>query len=421
MPVKSTTLVFVGESGLALLYLTSKKVRSAKHNRALKGEHASGRTPYGYLKDPNDKHRLIIDEEVAPIVRRIFQMCADGLGTYQICTQLAQDKILTPSSLEFVRTGKFAAYYDPDYPWDWKTRTIDTILRNQMYLGHMVSHTQASKSFKSKKIIQIPRDEWIIVNDKHAPIISQELFDKVQKLVTIKKRANKQDLPNLFGGYIYCVDCGKCLTLHNNCRRNTPYYICSGYRTGTRTGDSRLCTTHTTKANELEALTLHLIQCAATAALDVDKFVEMLLATSETDDTERKALARLKKREAKLRILTKRVFEQNALGKIDDTTFADLYACYQSEQKDVTAQIEGIEKRQRDVKDRAANARLFAAEATKYIGATALTRNMITDLMDKIVAHQAEGERRERSQKIDFYFRFIGRLPDNFFEGFVAL
>ncbi len=113
----------------------SKKVRSAKRTRALNGEHASGRTVFGYLKDPNNPRKLIVDEETAEIVRRIFVMKADGLGLYQITRRLAQDRVKTPSAYEYERTGKFSKYYDPDYPWDWKERTIGTILQNQMYLG----------------------------------------------------------------------------------------------------------------------------------------------------------------------------------------------------------------------------------------------------------------------------------------------
>ena len=394
----------------------SKKVRSARKTRALNGEHCSGRTPYGYLKDPSNKHRLVIDEETAPIVQRIFQMCADGLGVYQISSKLAQDKILTPSSLEYLRTGKFASYYDPDYPWDWKARTIAAILRNPMYLGHMVSHTQMSKSFKSKKVVCVPRDEWIIVEDKHAPLVSQEMFDKVQTIVKIKKRENKQNIPNMFAGYVFCSDCGNKLNLHNNSGSGTrSYYMCNGYRRGTRTGENRLCTSHSTRREDIEALTLTLIRLAVSATLDVEKFVAALLVAHDKDDTEQKTLTRLKKRDSELKILTKRVFEQNALGKIDDNTFADLYGGYQTEQKELTAKIEEIERRKREVKNREESARQFAKEAAKYTDATILSRDMVTDLIDKIVVHQAEGKRSSRNQTIDFYFRFIGRLPDNFF------
>lgn len=399
----------------------SKKVKSAYHTKALNGEHCGSRTPYGYIKDPSDRYKLIVDEEAAPIVQRIFQLCADGLGVYQISTQFAREKIITPLSLEYMRTGKYASLYDPDYPYDWKANTIATILRNPVYLGHMVSHKQTSKSFKSKKVVFLPREEWIIVEDKHAPIISQELFDKVQAIVKIKRRDNSMDVPNIFAGYIFCSDCGKRLNLYNkNHKRGHTYYICNSYRRGTRRGENRLCSNHSTRADDINEMTLTLIRLAVQATLDVDKFVEALLATSENDNAEQKTLARLKKREGELKLLTKRVFEQNALGKIDDNTFADLYAGYQAEQKDVAAKIEHIERKRREVKDREANARMFAAEASKYTNATELSRNMLTDLVEKIVAHQAEGCGSNRKQTIEFYFRFIGQLPDNFFDNLVS-
>ena len=399
----------------------SKKVRSAKKTRALNGEHCAGRAPYGYIKDPNNRRRLIIDEETAPTVRRIFEMCASGMGNYKIAYQLANDKVLTPSELEYRRTGNYGCYCDPDFPWDWKARTVYAILKNPMYLGHMVSLRSKSKSFKSKKNVAVPKEEWVTVENTHAAIISQELFDKVQTISETKKRTNKLDLPNKFAGLIFCHDCERKLSLHLSNGRNL-YYVCGGYRRGSRAGEHRLCTPHTTKLLELEELTLTLIQMAVKATLDVDKFVERLLSTVEKDDSEQKTLARLKRRDAELKILTKRVFEQNALGKIDDDTFANLYGGYNEEQKDLDAKIDTLERRLSEVKSREARARQFAEAVAKYTGATELTQEMVTDLIEKVMAHEPVGTKMQnRSQTIDIYFRFIGQLPDIFFDGAVSL
>jgi hypothetical protein len=145
----------------------SKKVRSAMRTRALNGEHHAGRAPYGYLKNPLDKRKLIIDDEAAPVVRLIFQMCADGQSMYAICKHLFAQRILTPSALEFQRTGKLGNGFDHEQPWDWRTRSVDTILRNQCYLGHMVSHRQTTKSFKNHTVVRVPEDEWIVVEGTH--------------------------------------------------------------------------------------------------------------------------------------------------------------------------------------------------------------------------------------------------------------
>jgi len=397
----------------------SKKVKSAKRTRALNGEHCFGRTPYGYVKDPFKKGQLIIDEETAPIVRRIFQMSADGLGTYQISNQLAKDRILMPSALDSSRTGRYSSRFDIDYPWDWKVSTIARILRNPVYLGHLVCNTQKVKSFKNSKIVPVPREDWLIVNDTHPPIISQELFDRVQPLVKVKQRKNNHNINSHFAGSLFCSDCGRRLTLLAN-RDGTLYYACGGYRKGTRTGDNRLCTTHTTRFDELEAMTLTLIHHAVKATLDVDQFVEQLLVTVETDDAEQKTLERFKRRDGELKILTKKVFEQNALGRIDDSTFNDLYNGYQVEQKNLTAKIDTLEKRLREVKDREANARKFVAMISEYTGATELSRDMVSNIFERIVAFQGEGRGTKRQQRLDFYFRFIGRLPDNFFDDEVS-
>jgi len=396
----------------------SKKVRSARRTRALNGEHCSGRTPYGYLKDPNDKHKLIVDEETADVVRSIFQMAADGLGHYQITYRLVEKKIICPSALEYERTGKFAKYYDPDYPWNWNTKTITGILHNPMYLGHMRSHTQTTKSFKSKKILHIPQEEWIIVENMHEPIVSQELFDKVQKIISVKKRANTANMENVFQGLVFCADCNGKLTLHTSSGGgDSIYLVCNRYRHGTRSGENRLCTPHTTRFFDLKDMVTALIRAAVTATLDVDAFVKAMTEDETRNDSSKRLLERLKRRDGELKILVKRVFEQNALGKIDDGTFAELYGGYQNEQKDIEVKIREAEEKTTASRDKGANARLFAETVAKYADAEDLTREMALDLIDRIVVQEATGTRgSKRHQDVDVYFRFIGKLPENFLQ-----
>jgi len=158
-----------------------------------------------------------------------------------------------------------------------------------------------------------------------------------------------------------------------------------------------------------------LIRDAVTATLDVDGFVKSLIEDDNSDDTSKRALDRLKKRDGELKILIKRVFEQNALGKIDDGTFAELYGGYQSEQRDIAAKINDLEIKDAANRDTSANARLFAGTVAKYTDATELTREMMLDLIDRIVVHEATGTRGpNRHQQVDVFFRFVGQLPDNY-------
>ena len=393
----------------------SKKVRSAKRTRALNGEFCYGRTPYGYIKDPNNKRKLVIDDEAAPVVKRIFQMCAEGFRKHKICAQLAADKILTPCALEASRSGRYAALYDPAYPWDWKASSLTTILQNPAYLGHLVCNTQTVKSFKNKKIVSVPKEDWIIVKDTHAPIISPDLFDLVQSIIKVKRRQNNRNINNFFIGILFCSDCGRRMTLLAS-HEDRIYYSCGGYRKGTRTGDNRLCTTHSLRFYDLQVIALAVIKAAIKATLDVDRFVADLVIGADNDNSEQKILEKLIRRNAEIKILTKRVFEQNALGKIDDNTFAELYSGYQTEQKELSAKIDALEMKLRQIKDRESNARQFAAMIAEYTGAAELNRDMVSSVFEKIVVHQAEGRGSKKQQRLDFHFRFIGRLPDNFFD-----
>jgi len=394
----------------------SKKVRSAKRTRALNGEHSNGRAPFGYIKNPNEKNKLIVDEETAPILQRIFQMCADGFGNYQIANILTKDRIKNPSAYIFERTGKsYGCFYDPEFPYEWRAETVVAILKNQVYLGHMVNHKQTVKSFKNKKVVNVPKEDWIIVENTHTPLISQELFDKVQSLLKVKKRSNKRNEANIYAGLLKCHDCGKGLSLVTAAvptQKRNVFYNCSSYRHGTRTVEFSRCTPHHISRVALDEIVRLYIKKAVSATLDVDAFLENIANSEEDKSADNKAKARLEKREKELKVLVKRVFEQNALGKIDDSTFTELYTSYQNELKDIKERLEKAETAIAKKSDKEAIARLFAEAVQKYTQADELSREMLVDLIEKIVVHEHTGPRqgKERKQVVEIYFRFIGKL-----------
>jgi len=187
----------------------SKKVRSAFRARALNGEHIAGKSPYGYLLDPADKRKLIIDEEAAVVVRRIFWMAMDGLSPQNIALRLFKERVLIPSALDYQRTGRMHRNFDVNRQHHWSDVSVKNILRNQVYIGHMVNNRQSTKSFKSKSKINLPEEEWIIAKHTHLPIIDEETFEKVRKLISVKKRENKRNLDNIFVSLVFCADCGR--------------------------------------------------------------------------------------------------------------------------------------------------------------------------------------------------------------------
>jgi hypothetical protein len=391
----------------------SKKIRSAKQTKALNGQHSGSRAVYGYLKDPDNKGKLIVDEDAAEVVRQIFQMAADGLGTVQITTRLAKARIKSPIAREYERTGKFGKNYDPVFPWDWESSTVAKILHNPMYLGHMVNHMQTNKSFKNRKLVNVPREDWIIVENTHPAIVSQELFDRVSKIAKVKKTENTTGFDNIFSGLLYCADCNRVLGFNHKKRPKLHiYYNCTRYRLGTRSGESRLCSPHNISYDNITATLQTYIKMAVNATIDIEAFVQNLRANSGVDAENKRALERYTKRGQELKALIKKVFEQNALGNLDNNTFVELCGGYQAEQREITDKIAECESRISDTRYMEDNARRFAEATAKYTGAEELTREMLLDLVEKVVVHEANGKiGTMREQTVDIYFRFIGKLP----------
>ena len=404
-----------GFSALWFIAGMTKKVRTAKRTRALNGEHYGGRAPYGYIKDPANRHRLIIDGEAADVVNRMFRMAADGIGVYRISRHLFDERILIPSAAEYQRSGILQSKFDPDCPWDWSDKTVSGILRNPVYLGHMVNQRMRSKSFKLQKLVRLPEEEWIVIENTHEPIVSRQLFDRVQLLVAVKHREHENASKNIFTGVLVCADCGKNLR-YLSCpgmRGGEGAFNCATYRTGNRKGTENHCTSHHIGYTALrEAITSN-INLAIQVSLNHERFFELINAgRKDHSEADKKEFARLKRREGELRNLIKRAFEQNAYGLLTDEMFRSICEGYQEDHKKLCEDIKLLEGRLAAATQENDNAEQFLQLAEQHIKVKELTRKTLLDFIEKIVIHEATGKphSKDRRRVIEIHYRFIGKL-----------
>jgi DNA invertase Pin-like site-specific DNA recombinase len=394
----------------------SKKVRSSRRTMALNGQHGSGRAPYGYMKDPGDKHKLLVNEETAQHVRWIFQQTVDGLGVYQIAKKLYETGVLTPAAYEFKRTGRMQNGFDPNFPCDWHAKSVDGILRAHVYIGHIVSHRQTTKSFKNQRTVRVPEEEWIFAENMHEPIIDKDTFDHVQKILSIKERRNYRHGTNMFAGLLVCADCGKRMTFQSGMRMKGGLggFNCAAFRHGNRSGGDRLCTPHGIGYVALQEAVAANINLVLRHTFDKAAFLKKVESgQADTTQDDRKALHKLRHRESELDILVEKVFEQNALGAITDSTFAKLYSKYQAEQADVEAKARALSEKLAAAAKEQVSAEKFLTAAKPYTEVTELTREILLDFIDKIVVHEPTGVRNSRRQTIVIHYRFIGRIPES--------
>ena len=401
---------------------TSNKLRAIFRSRMQDGKRCSGAIPYGYRRDPEDKNHLLIDEEAAKVVRRIYQMVIDGMGSQAIANQLTADNVLIPSAyLEQSEHGESRnhSYHDP---CRWNCTAVSYILDKQEYMGHTVLGKTICENFKAKKRRKARPDELIIFENTHEPIIDAETWHLVQKLRrrTRRKLANGSYSHRL-SGLVYCADCGKRLSYSSPQSQHRPdgktYDADSSFRCPTYKSMYGECTMHYIKSSTLDKLVDEAVRKIARYVLRNEQaFLEQVrVLTSadqkQTQSEDKKELVNIKKRIAELDNYIKRLYEGNASGKIPDRQFEKLMAQYDSEQQELEERVKEIEVSIHEIQQESENGQQFVRLVQKYRDLTEIDQTALNEFIDKVVVHEATGGRTaDRSQQIDIYFNFIGQF-----------
>lgn len=389
---------------------TSKKIRAVMRAKGNAGEHLCTNPPYGYMKDPADKKKWIVDEEAAEIVKRIFDLCIAGKGPMQIAKLLTAEHILTVKAHYAQRAGKPL----PEKPYHWDPKSVAGILERPEYTGCTVNFKTYSKSHKLKKRLHnVPENQRIFPNTQPA-IIDEHVFVRVQELRENKRRPAKQaERQGLFSGLLYCADCGS--KLHFATGKNmTPQqdcYRCSRYKSNT--GD---CTMHFIREETLKLFVLQRIFDVTALFFDDAMAFEEAAKKQHFQEAEKEAqkrkreIAQAEKRIAELDRIFKRIYEDDISGTISHERFLKLSADYEAEQKELTEQVkawrDAVETFEQDQADFAS----FAAIVRKYVGIRELTPTIVNEFVKKIIVHAPDKSSGHRRQKIELVWNFIGEV-----------
>ena len=389
---------------------TSKKIRAVMRAKGNAGEHLCSNPPYGYMKDPADKKKWIVDEEAAEIVKRIFNLCIAGKGPMQIAKLLTAQHVLSVKAHYAHRDGKPL----PEKPYQWSPKSVAGILERPEYTGCTVNFKTYSKSHKLKKRLHnAPENQRIFPNTQPA-IIEEQVFARVQELRENKRRPAKQaERQGLFSGLLYCADCGS--KLHFATGKNmTPQqdcYRCSRYKSNT--GD---CTMHFIREETLKLFVLQRIFDVTALFFDDAMAFEEAARKQRFQEAEKEAkkrrreIAQAEKRIAELDRIFKRIYEDDISGAISHERFLKLSADYEAEQRELTEQVktwrEAVETFEQDQADFAS----FAAIVRKYVGIRELTPTIVNEFVKKIIVHAPDKSSGHRRQKIELVWNFIGEV-----------
>ncbi|ADU27317.1 recombinase family protein [Ethanoligenens harbinense] len=391
----------------------SQKTKAAKITRAKQGMFIGSKAPYGYCKDPADKHHLLVDEEAAAVVRRIFAMAADGQGYNRIARALHAEGIPNPMSYF---NEKHPDYFKSPY-WkrdtQWHVTSIQKILENPVYLGCMAQCRVGNKTMKGKTVKK-PREDWIVVENTHEALVTAEQWELVHRQLAIKRRARKDGEPQMFAGLLYCSDCGSALsfsTVHRKTKPDGGRYKCWLYM---RHG-KEACTSHYISLDQISAVVLNDIRKQARyACLYRDTFLKKLKAAmaeqeSQSLKQQEKEDAKMRKRIAALDGIIKKLLEQNASGAITDERFAALTAEYENEQAGLKETLTAHEQAAQAVREAAENAERFTQVIKDYTDLHFLDSRILHTLIQRIEVYPRQvDEQGCRTQRVDICYNFIG-------------
>lgn len=384
---------------------TSKKIRAVKRACAESGKFMGYKAPFGYVKSPNNKHKLEVDPPAAAIVRKIFDLRCSGFGFRTIAFKLNEENVITPKQYHPNTSGRAVIG-----ALSWNANTVSKILRNEVYIGNMVQCKVENVSYKCKRNVRKPEENWIRAENTHEPIIDSDVWKLVCELdgkIDKLRSTNTSNEPSLFAGLLRCLDCGYNMKHHRS--REFFAYICGRYSMCGKTA----CTYHYIGMGSLKQLVLSELRKHADRAFtdESDYRDELLAHRNEDRHTQRKAdeceLKRLQKRVAELENLIQSAFEDKVSGTLSAVTFKNLSAKYESERDELIGVIGEIETRLSECENDLADVDSFLSALRKYANIEQLDREILLELIDTIEIGEIREESGEKVRDVVIHYRFV--------------
>ena len=384
---------------------TSKKVRAVMKAKGTSGKHLGG-PPYGYRADPQDKNHWILDEDAAPVVKRIFDLTIAGVGPSRIARILEADEVLTVKALYAQQKGKPL----PERPCHWIEQSVVNILERMEYTGCTCNFKTYSKSYKLKKRIPNAVEDMFILPDTQEAIVPKEQWDRVQELRQHKRRMTKAERQGLFSGLVVCADCGSKLHFATckNFEGRQDHYVCAKYKSGRGT-----CSAHYIREDVLRDVVLERIRAVTEyIRADVEGFQEdWLMCRREEQEKsireDKRRLEKAKKRLADIDKLITRIYEDMVLGNLSQERYQKMLEGYEAEQAALNNEVIGLEDWVATREEMEDNVDQFLALLEKYVDIPELTPTIVNEFIKQIIVYAPDKSSGKRTQKVKIVFNFL--------------
>ena len=368
----------------------SNKVKSVYKTKALKGEFVGGTTPYGYTKDDKNKYQLVIDKSEAENIKLIFQLYLNGWGQIKICKYLNDNKILGRKEIQ--RRKKWNISLEPDadnIQYKWSKSTIGKILTNETYIGNVVQNRTTTVSYKNHKVIYRPREEWIVVKNKHEPVISKEDYEKVQEILKSRNYERKPTTNlSIYYGKIKCADCGSGMCKMEDFRGNrvSSNYYCRNYKT-----TSSNCSPHKIRTADLNRLVLEIIILQIKMVLNMEKTIEKAKNGGVLKELEQKyvsSINRLNNDIEKYKRLKKSVYEDWKLDNISKEDYLLYVGDYDKNIDNIKNEINALKNVYNENIQELKKDNYWIDHFKKNKNINEVNREIIYDVIDTIYVHE---------------------------------
>lgn len=396
----------------------SKKVRQVKKKSAEQGKFMGSQAPYGYKKSPQDKHILIIDEEAAGIMRRIFNDFANGNSARMIADKLNSEQIDSPRFYHYAKLGRENPLKSEKNVWG--SATVTQLLKNQVYIGNMVQGKRQVLSFKTKKMRTVPPENWIIVENTHEPLISREVWDRVQELLDRKNktvRRTKTAIVGLYSGLIKCSDCGSPLAyMRKQLKdREKGVYRCSRYNNN----GGRSCTPHYIDEEYISAFVINDIRAYAKLAVEErEKTAERLYSALRKNNSTESGVVKSKIRTAENRLneisaRLKNLYEDKCKGSIPEDIFSGLMSDFTKEKSELERKLPVLYDELAKMKETTGGINEWLDLIGQYENIKELDRETVCGLIRQITVYEKDKSSGHTEQEIKIEYRFIKNLLQN--------
>lgn len=393
---------------------TSRKIRAVQRAKGERGERVGSTIPYGYMKNPDNPKQFIPNPETAPVVKRIFEMYASGIGIVKICDRLSKEQIVSPSVYAFKTTGSKSGSPDLTRPYHWAQTTVRAMLSNQEYAGDTVNFKTYSKSNKLKKRLKNAPENILIFRDTHEAIIDRKTFDLVQKHYEGRRRPDKHGETDKYAGYLFCGDCGKRLYLHRGktIKPENNNFQCGGFQR--RTSD---CTAHYIRENVLDQIILHNLKTVTAFAREQpEEFYAMATQNGEAEakkfyKTAEREKVQIEKRIKELDNIIRCLYEDRVCGRITPERYDVMAGGYEQEQAELRQELTTITEHIGEIDMREKSIQEFVVKAKEYIEMPKLTPELLRVFIRRIEVYE-KPEKYSRTAGNPIVIHYAFQLPE---------